>query len=326
MPDPVLSLHLRPQRLSQVLGQDSVIKALKHQMTQKDTRALMFHGGSGCGKTTLARLCALAVQVDGEWGELSEQDWAKYDSHTIHELNASDKGGIDDMRRLIEYSKYAPLPPSRKRVFIVDEVQGASSAAMKALLKPVEDASAHLLWVFCTTEPQKILDTLRRRCVSYELKPLNHSTTVELLKRGAKALGTDIQLRPLGEALEEADVCSPALILMALEKYAAGMEAKAAVVGADIGVDTLRLCRALTRGDWSGVKAELKTVNAPEVRWVRASVAGWLKSCLLRESSPQKCEAYGRCLVDVTGPAPLEDALLLPWMIGQLHRCTMRLK
>jgi DNA polymerase-3 subunit gamma/tau len=318
----VLSISLRPKALSQLIGQEKVVAAIRLMVAKRPPRAWMFHGGSGNGKTSFAKIIALSYQCSHQetWGEPCDACWKKYESFAIHEINAGDVTQVEKFRQIIEMAKYKPLG-SAKRVIILDEIHNASSNSMNALLTPVENAYPHLVWILCTTEPNKILATARRRCVQMRIRGLSYDDVEKLLTLTAQRESITRPLVPLIEAVNEAGLTSPGLLLMALEKYAAGLGPRESALGVEgSNVDTYKICKAVTNGNWGELKAALKEVTPDDARFVRISVSGWLRGCLIREASVKHATSLG----ELTAQAPLEDNLLLLWLWAALWKICAR--
>src|SRR6185503_10000650 len=149
-----------------------VIAAFKSQAAPgRMPRAWMFIGQSGSGKTTIARILATSLNcTHNEFGDPCSLCLKNSSKFQIHEINAGDISGVDDIREIAVGSQYAPISPTRRRVYILDEAQRISSAAQNLLLKYFEEAPRTTVWIVCTTEPDKILRTLRRRCMVYTMQ------------------------------------------------------------------------------------------------------------------------------------------------------------
>lgn len=151
-------LNYRPKRFKEVIGNSQLVKSLKDMINKKECpHALLFSGNSGTGKTTLARIVATKV------GAISE---------CIYEINASNTRGIDTIREIIDNTQSKHILGLPK-VFIFDESHALTSDAQNALLKVVEDCPEYVYFIFCTTRPEKLLTTLKNRCVQFETKPLS---------------------------------------------------------------------------------------------------------------------------------------------------------
>jgi DNA polymerase-3 subunit gamma/tau len=326
MPENILIQQLRPRRFSELYGQDATVAAIRRHMTKRPPRAWLFSGSSGCGKTTLARIMAHSLQCthQKEFGEPCDACCAA--KWAIHEINASMVNGVEEIEKVARMASFASVSGGL-RVIILDEVQRVTSASQNLLLKPTEDVPPHVVWIICTTEPNKLLPTLRRRFTSYTLKQLSVTDAETFLRETAKRVGIVRPLDKLIEVVSQAGIGSPAMLLQTLEKYAAGATSADAVSGTDApSVNTLAICRGITAGNWPEVRKALTGVVGDEARWVRSSVCGWLKGCLARETNPKRVELISTTLFELTGMAPLEDAMLLSWLWAVLCRGARRLR
>ena len=193
----------RPQKFSEVLGQDHVVLALKNAARdQKVGHAYLFSGPRGTGKTSVARILAKALNcenpTDGEPDGTCDsciriQQGTSLD---VHELDAASNNGVDAMRDLV--SRAALGTPGRWKVYIVDEVHMLSTAASNALLKTLEEPPAHVVFVLATTDPQKVLPTIRSRTQHFEFRLLSP----ELLGKLVAQINGDANLHVPGEALD----------------------------------------------------------------------------------------------------------------------------
>lgn len=157
-----LPLHLkyRPILFKQVIGQDSIIKSLALIIKNKESQAFLFHGTiPGIGKTTLARIVAKKFGT-------KESD--------VLEFCAAENTGVDDMRKILDHIRYKPWGDGKYKAIIVDEAHRISGNGFDAILKAVEEPEDYVLWIFCTTNPNKIPATIRSRCSVFSLKPVNN--------------------------------------------------------------------------------------------------------------------------------------------------------
>jgi DNA polymerase-3 subunit gamma/tau len=160
----------RPQTFNTVLGHAAAVRSLEAAIKNKRSHAFMFTGRSGVGKTTLAYITVAALGCDPD---------------NLVEVDAATHSGVDDMRSVTGGLLYHPLGGSAKAI-IVDECHKLSDSAWNSLLKKVEDPPEFAYWVFCTTEPTKVPDTIRSRCLHYDLKPIGYLILVGLVSAVAE--------------------------------------------------------------------------------------------------------------------------------------------
>ncbi|WP_280467172.1 DNA polymerase III subunit gamma and tau [Nocardia cyriacigeorgica] len=181
----------RPASFAEVVGQEHVTDPLSTALdTGRISHAYLFSGPRGCGKTSSARILARSLNcVEGPTSRpcgvcqscvaLAPGGPGNLD---VIELDAASHGGVDDTRELRDRAFYAPAE-SRYRVFIVDEAHMVTTAGFNALLKIVEEPPAHLIFIFATTEPDKVLPTIRSRTHHYPFRLLPPATMRGLLGR-----------------------------------------------------------------------------------------------------------------------------------------------
>ena len=187
----------RPQRFSEVRGQDHVTRALQNAVREsRVTHGYLFSGPRGTGKTSTARILAKALNClkldDGEPCGMCDscQQVQAGTSFDVHELDAASNNGVDAMRELV--SRAALGTPGRWKVYIVDEVHMLSVPASNTLLKTLEEPPGHVVFVLATTDPQKVLPTLRSRVQHVEVRLLPSDVLSGLVRDISADAGLDV--------------------------------------------------------------------------------------------------------------------------------------
>ncbi len=177
----------RPQTFDDVVGQKHVVATLRRAVLEgRTSHAYLFCGPRGTGKTTMARLLAKALLCEQGFGHLPDGTCeqcrliAAGEHPDVYELDAASNTGVDNVREeIISRVGYAPVRGSYK-VYIIDEVHMLTPAAFNALLKTLEEPPEHVVFVMCTTDPQKVLETILSRVQRFDFRPISND---ELLAR-----------------------------------------------------------------------------------------------------------------------------------------------
>jgi len=187
----------RPQRFSELRGQDHVSRTLRNAVREnRVAHAYLFSGPRGTGKTSSARILAKALNcaapTDGEPCGVCEScvEVAAGTSLDVHELDAASNNGVEAMRDLVARASLGT--PGRWKVYIVDEVHMLSAAASNALLKTLEEPPGHVVFVLATTDPQKVLPTIRSRTQHFEFRLLPADVLAEHLRWVAADAGLEV--------------------------------------------------------------------------------------------------------------------------------------
>ncbi|MCC6212077.1 MAG: DNA polymerase III subunit gamma/tau, partial [Burkholderiales bacterium] len=185
----VLARKWRPRDFGSLVGQEHVVKALRHALDgQRLHHAYLFTGTRGVGKTTLARILAKCLNCEtgitsapcGRCAACAEIDGGRFPD--LIEIDAATNTGIDEMRALQDNAAYVPVR-GRFKVFVIDEVHMLSKPAFNSMLKTLEEPPAHIKFILATTDPQKIPVTVLSRCLQFNLKQMPRAAIVAHLEK-----------------------------------------------------------------------------------------------------------------------------------------------
>ena len=186
----VLALKYRPQVFDDLIGQEiiaeTIYNSIKHN---KSANAYLFTGIRGIGKTTIARIVAKSLNCENGIDNLCKENFCTHcnsiasSSHIdVLEMDAASKTGVDDVRDLIEFSRYGPTS-AKYKIFIIDEVHMLSKQAFNALLKTLEEPPDYLKFIFATTEIKKIPVTVVSRCQRFDLSRIKTEELFQYVKK-----------------------------------------------------------------------------------------------------------------------------------------------
>ena len=186
----VLALKYRPQTFADLIGQNVVAETILNSIeANKVPNAYLFTGIRGIGKTTIARIVAKSLNCSNGVGKICKEDLCencKSISNSNHidvlEMDAASKTGVDDVRDLIEFSRYGPTT-AKYKIFIIDEVHMLSKQAFNALLKTLEEPPEYLKFIFATTEIKKIPITVVSRCQRFDLSRIKSLELFDFIKK-----------------------------------------------------------------------------------------------------------------------------------------------
>ena len=186
----VLALKYRPQTFADLIGQNVVAETILNSIeANKVPNAYLFTGIRGIGKTTIARIVAKSLNCSNGIGKICKEDLCencKSISNSNHidvlEMDAASKTGVDDVRDLIEFSRYGPTT-AKYKIFIIDEVHMLSKQAFNALLKTLEEPPEYLKFIFATTEIKKIPITVVSRCQRFDLSRIKSLELFNFIKK-----------------------------------------------------------------------------------------------------------------------------------------------
>ena len=186
----VLARKYRPQKFSEVIGQDHVTRTLKNAIEQGRTaHGYIFSGHRGIGKTTIARILAMALNCRSAENPVAEPcgicesctEIRAGNSVDVIEIDAATNRGIDEIRELREAARYRPAR-DRFKIYILDEAHQITDAAFNALLKTLEEPPGHVVFMLATTAPEDIPQTIRSRCQHFSFRAVKFEEIVGQLK------------------------------------------------------------------------------------------------------------------------------------------------
>ena len=186
----VLALKYRPQVFQDLVGQEIIAETICNSIKlDKSANAYLFTGIRGVGKTTIARIVAKSLNCENGADKLCRDNFCTHCESIINsnhidvlEMDAASKTGVDDVRDLIEFSRYGPTS-SKYKVFIIDEVHMLSKQAFNALLKTLEEPPKYLKFIFATTEIKKIPVTVVSRCQRFDLSRIKSEKLFQYIKK-----------------------------------------------------------------------------------------------------------------------------------------------
>lgn len=209
----VLARKYRPQRFSEVIGQEHVTRTLGNAIAQQRiAHGYIFSGHRGIGKTTIARILAMALNCRSAEKPVAEP-CGKCESCTeiresravdVIEIDAATNRGIDEIRELREAARYRPAR-DRYKIFILDEAHQITDAAFNALLKTLEEPPGHIVFMMATTQPEDIPQTIRSRCQHFSFHAVKFDDIVGQLKAITKAEKIKVEDEALAVLAEAGD-------------------------------------------------------------------------------------------------------------------------
>jgi DNA polymerase-3 subunit gamma/tau len=333
----VLARKWRPQTFHDMTGQEHVVRTLANAIKQdRVAHAYLFCGPRGVGKTTAARLLAKALNcVNGPTPEPCGQcqacvEIAAGSSVDVAEIDGASNNGVENVREIRENAKYLPQR-DRHKIYIIDEVHMLSAAAFNALLKTLEEPPGHVKFIFATTEPHKLPDTILSRCQRHNFRRIPVGRMLERLKEIAGAEKIEISDRSLSLLVRQSEGgMRDALSLLDQVLSACGArptdEAVAEALGAIDRMVVQEITEALVRRDAKKVLDHIGEVynRGLDLKRLAEEISLQLRHLFVAkttgEAPAELAESERRALVDLAREA---DAAQIARMFDIIHAYVM---
>lgn len=271
----MLHITYRPKTFADIIGNETTIKSLKSlfRKSKLKSHVFLFHGQYGSGKTTFAHVLKNELNCS---------------EHDFTEINNANSRGIDTAREIIKNIHYAPIEGDVK-VILLDEVHMATKEMQNALLKVLEDGCPpHVYFILCTTEPKKLLPTIRSRCLTYQVDLLSDKNMGKLLDFVCKKEKITVKKKVSSKIIDKAEGC-PRDALQLLEQIiylSSKDQLKAIKIFKTQEQKIMNLCNALLNKTttWNTIKNILINID-DEPETVRRSILGIINAIMLRNEN-----------------------------------------
>lgn len=265
----------RPGTFAEVVGNASTVQTIESKVQGKNPpHVYLITGPAGTGKTTMGYL--IAKSLNG------------FDSHNFTELDSASYRGIDAVREVRKNSKFAPIGKSKNRCWLLDECHQLTSDAQEAFLKLLENPPKKAYFILCTTNPEKLKPTLKRRCSHFELSPIDDDTITQALINIAEKEGKEVPRKIIEEIIDRS-MGSMGVALAHLDKIidVPGKDMLGLIKNNDkIKTEGIDLCRALiNKAKWKDVAGIIKGIDPSQYESVRRAVLGYSAAVLLKKDN-----------------------------------------
>lgn len=265
-----LHLDYRPRNFSEIVGNKTIIESIQNKFKGEDPpHAIILQGPTGCGKTTIGRI-------------ISEMIGCKIDSNDFSELDIAQLTGVDTAREIRQNMTFLPME-SKCRIWLLDEFHKASSSFQNAMLKALEDTPKHVYFIICTTEPEKIIKTVRGRCMRFTVKSLTEPEIKQIITWVLKEENFTISEKVIEEIISVADGC-PREALVVLDQII-DLEPDKMIEGiqqAEVDREVRELCQAMLKEkDWPELAEILKGMKGTDPERCRQAIIAWFESVAL---------------------------------------------
>lgn len=270
-----LYLKYRPKTLSEIIGNEQTVNSLDKMLSNLKTcpHSFLLTGPTGCGKTTVGRIIAERLGCSGD---------------DFKEVDSADFRGIDTIRNIRSQSQYSPIESSC-RVWLIDECHKLTNDAQNALLKILEDTPRHIYFILATTDPQKLLKTVKGRCSTFDMRLLSDKEMMILLRTVVKGQDESMDKIIYEQIINDCQG-HPRNALQILEQVlnVEGEERlEIAKRSAENVSQSIALCRLLLKENvsWKSIADVLKGLKDEDPEGIRRHVLGYCQSVLLNSQN-----------------------------------------
>ncbi len=261
----------RPNTLAEIKGNTQIVSALEKMLGSpaKMPQVFLFHGESGCGKTTFARIIKNTLNI-------ADADY--------REINSSEMRGIDTIRELIRNAQFKPLK-STFSIYLVDEVHKMTNDAQNAFLKILEDTPKHIIFILATTDPQKLIKAIKGRCQTFQVNLLSDSEMKGLLRYVVKKEKETLEMEIIetiikvagGQPRNALQILEQVLSVPNEERLETAQKTEEEIV------QSIELCRALIGNvGWAKIRTILEGLKTQDAEGIRRQVLGYATAVLLK--------------------------------------------
>jgi len=263
----------RPQSFDQIYGNKETLSLLEAELEKEEkAHAILLSGPTGCGKTTLARIIAKELGAVG---------------NDYREIDSADFRGIDTVREIRKQSQFKPLE-SPCRVWLIDECHQMSRDGQSALLKALEDTPKHVYYILATTDPDKLLETIKGRCAQFSVTPLSDRDMHRLLRHVVNSEGEQLSREIYAQIIQDSQghARNALQILDQVLSVAVEKRLEIAKQTAEQQSQVIALCRVLiTPVGWRKVAYILSGLKKEDPERIRRAVLGYCSAILLKEEN-----------------------------------------
>lgn len=312
-----LKVAYRPYRMDEVVGNEHIKKIMSNGIVNdKLPHASLFTGPRGCGKTTFARIIALALNCEEgvSPNPCCVCDTCKsiigLNNTSVLELDGTRTGQFEFINRMVEDLPYSTIGGERARVVIVDEAHNLTAKGEDVLLKPMEDTPDHVYVILCTNLPEKLKDATRDRCMAGTIQfgRLLSKDILDLIEQVAQFEGMNYNKEILSYISENCDG-APRTSLGILQQVnnEGSWSMQAATTICDVGIDidvtqVFDFCKILIRGNWKDTLSEFKGIKQIPAESIRIAIMGYLTGCLRNARNMPQALMFSKCIDIISTP------------------------